>query len=182
MFRNFPLVISRAGKQEDTTSHTRDKPQYVVFIMLVIDPHSSLLYTLPTIFHKLIKSALHLPAAPTTPELLFSNAKHVFNICSVTPEGNLYKHLFIQDMENNTKWRLATKESCDLLDCCLNAVRYKYSDLRMHESVCSVHQDETEQKQNVSINLSLWLWNMAMSKIGDKWQQYNKGTTFKTWE
>lgn len=41
----------------------------------------------------------HLPA-----DLLFRNAKHVFNICTVTQGGNLYKHLFIQGMENNIKW------------------------------------------------------------------------------
>lgn len=47
----------------------------------------------------------HLVTALTTSEKLVSNAKHVFNISSVTSGGNLYKHLFIQDMKINIKLR-----------------------------------------------------------------------------
>lgn len=70
--------------------------------------YSSMLHTLPTTLRKLGKSVSlpqHLPAALTTSELLFKNAKHVFNIYGVTPRGNLYKHLFIQDMENKIRWK-----------------------------------------------------------------------------
>lgn len=51
------------------------------------------------------QSLTRLPTALTTSELWFSNAKHVFNICSLTLRGNLYQHLLSLYMENRIKLR-----------------------------------------------------------------------------
>lgn len=77
----------------------------------------------------------HLVTALTTSEKLVSNAQHVFNISSVTSGGNLYKHLFIQDMKINIKLRRNYQRVLGLQNCWLAVVRYRYLDLCMYKSI-----------------------------------------------
>lgn len=147
MLRNFPLVISRAVTQENTTTHTRLEDLFSVhcyvhyFSLHLSDNHWQ-------VCKKWERKSL--PALPQhwPADLLFRNAKHVFNICTVTQGGNLYKHLFIQDMENNIKWRRGYQRALWFAWLLSQCSGYKYSDLRVHESVCTwvcaIHQDDRE--------------------------------------
>ena len=86
--------------------------------------------------------AQHLPA-----DLLFRNAKHVFNICTVTQGGNLYKHLFIQDMENNIKWRRCYQRAlwfAWLLSQCSEVQVLRPTRAWKCVYVCAIHQDDRE--------------------------------------
>lgn len=91
MFRNFPLVISRAENKENDILNT-NKDQFMCCCWQQGGKGGGL--------------SQHFNGAWNTCEL-FINAKHVFNICSVTLGGNLYQHLLI---EENINRNVSTEE------------------------------------------------------------------------
>lgn len=145
-----PIVFLLGGTGAVTTLPML-QPYPVSPIILVRDQDS---YTLRAIFDMLVKSeekkqppslytTIWLQLKPLQTRCLVMQSMYL--ISAVSHWEVIYTNICsFRTWKTTLKWRLATKESCDFLDCCLNVVRYRYSDLCMRESVYAIHQDESE--------------------------------------
>ena len=143
MLRNFPLVISRAVNKK---KHTLIQPR------ISLSAVKRIKLTAGKLLLKKRNLRQHFNGAWNAQEL-FINAKHVFNICSVTLGGNLYhggKH----------KWKCSNQRV--LLDWGLSVVKEKYWDACTQQSVKFTHITGNRRESSALDNethIETYLWS-----------------------